>query len=96
MPANSPTVIHVNRQLLAMTAKDGVARPAFIVRQGNTVRYASAVRIHGPSTMVSPGRRLPCGARAWLETQSPVTLEGETNFAAAKRGGLLEAEGLGG
>ncbi len=78
------TVIHVNRQHIAMNAKDGGDRPVYIVRQGGSVRYARGVDVLGPSRFVPYGRRLSCGARAWLETDGEVVLHDEMTFEEAR------------
>ena len=80
------TVVHVNRQNIAMNTKDGGDRPVYIVRDGinGTSRYAREVLIHGPSRFVAFGQRLRCGARAWLETESPVELIDEMTFSEGR------------
>lgn len=79
-------IVHVNRQHIAMNAKDGGKRPVYIVREGVTgkSRYAREVIIHGPSRFVSDGRKLNCGARAWLETEAEVELIDEMTFSEAR------------
>ena len=40
------------------------------------------VEIHGPSRMVyRPEDPLACGAKLWIETESDITLLGETTYA---------------
>lgn len=78
------TVIHVNRQHIAMNAKDGGDRPVYIVRQGGKARYARSVEVLGPSRFVPYGQRLSCGARAWLETEAEVVLHNEMTFQEAR------------
>jgi hypothetical protein len=80
------TIIHVNRQNIAKNLKDGGDRPVYIVREGphGTSRYAREVIVHGPSRFVPYGTRLPCGARAWLETASEVTLVDEMTFSESQ------------
>ena len=79
-------IIHVNRQFIAKNIKDGQARPIYTVKTlGNkTPRYASQVHISGPSRLVGNGKRLSCGARAWIETDADITLDDETTFAEVK------------
>lgn len=78
-------IIHVNRQHIAMNAKDGGARPVYIVREpGRPVRYAHSVDVLGPSRFAPYGKRLPCGARAWLETEAELVLHGECSFQEAR------------
>ena len=78
------TIIHVNRQHIAMNAKDGGNRPVYTVKRGGATRYAREVIINGPSKMVYDGRQLSCGARAWIETEAPVILIDEMSWREAK------------
>lgn len=77
-------IIHVNRQHIAMNAKDGANRPVYTVKTGSSVRYAREVEIAGPSRMVYDGRQLSCGARAWIETDSDIRLVDEMTFQEAR------------
>ena len=67
-----------------MNAKDGGNRPVYTIKQGRVTRYAREVEINGPSRMVYSGTQLSCGARAWIETSSPLTLIDEMSFAEAR------------
>lgn len=66
-----PAVIHVNRQHIAMNAKDGGNRPVFTVKRTPSAKalYARNININGPSRLVSEGEQLACGARAWIEAK---------------------------
>lgn len=77
-------VIHVNRQHIAMNAKDGRDRPVYTVKDGKRTRYAREVEIEGPSRLIYNGTQLNCGARAWIETDGPVKLIDEMSFAEAR------------
>ena len=78
-----PTVIHVNRQNIAMNAKDEKERPFYTVKLSNgSTRYAKSVEIRGPSRLVNG--RLSCGARAWMETHSPITMHDECSFTESR------------
>ncbi len=77
-------VVHVNRQHIAMNAKDGGNRPVYTIKNGKQTRYAREVIINGPSRMVYNGSQLSCGARAWLETDSDIILVDEMSFAEAR------------
>jgi hypothetical protein len=79
-----PSIIHVNRQFLAMNAKDGRNRPVYTIKQGGKTKYAREVVIDGPSKLVYDGSQLRCGARAWIETDSNLTLIDECTFKEAK------------
>jgi hypothetical protein len=80
-------VIHVNRQHIAMNAKDGGNRPIYTVKVGGKTIYARGVKWDGPSELVPQGRRLPCGARAWVETEAELELLDPMTFAEARAGG---------
>ena len=77
-------IIHVNRQLIGKNAKDGGNRPVYLVKEKGKTRYAREILIDGPSKLVYNGNQLKCGARAWIETDSPLTLIDEMDFATAK------------
>lgn len=80
MPRRPPkTIIHVNQHVIKANAKNGANDPVLTVKQGKTNRYAHTVRIDGPSVVVyQPDTPLSCGARCWIETYSPVTLDEPT------------------
>lgn len=77
-------IIHVNRQHIAMNAKDSGNRPVYTVKTGQKVRYAREVNILGPSKMIYNGQQLSCGARAWVETDSDIELIDEMTFVEAR------------
>jgi hypothetical protein len=80
----SKHIIHVNRQHIAMNTKDGKNRPVYTIKTGNKIRYAREVYIDGPSKLVYNGERLSCGARAWITTDSEITLIDEMTFKEAR------------
>jgi len=77
-------IIHVNRQHIAMNAKDGKNRPVYTVKDRGQTRYAREVIINGPSRLVYSGQQLTCGARAWIETDSDLVLVDEMTFKEAR------------
>lgn len=77
-------IIHVNRQHIAMNAKDGMNRPVYTVKDGKKTRYAREVVIDGPSKLIYNGEQLSCGARAWIETEASVMLIDEMSFQEAR------------
>ena len=81
-----PKIIHVNRQHIAMNAKDGGNRPVYTMKLGRNgpVKYAREIEILGPSKLVYSGDQLACGARAWIETDAPVKLIDEMDFTEAR------------
>lgn len=77
-------IIHVNRQHIAMNAKDGLNRPIYTIKTGRKVRYGREVIIEGPSKLVYNGSQLSCGARAWIETNSELRVIDEMTFEEAR------------
>ena len=77
-------IIHVNRQHIAMNAKDCKNRPVYTIKDKGRVRYAREVIINGPSRLVYNGNQLSCGARAWIETSSDVELIDEMTFRESR------------
>ena len=77
-------IIHVNRQHIAMNAKDGKNRPVYTIKDKGRVRYAREVIINGPSRRVYTGNQLSGGARAWIETSSDVELIDEMTFRESR------------
>lgn len=85
---SKPHIIHVNRQHIAMNAKDGGDRPVYTVKMSDgRTRYAREVEINGPSRMVYDDRQLTCGARAWIETTAKLNLIDEMSFKEARQQG---------
>ena len=78
-------IIHVNRQHIAMNAKDGKNRPVYTIKNKGKTLYAREVIINGPSKLVYNGSQLTCGARAWIETDSDIELIDEMNFREARQ-----------
>lgn len=74
------SIIHVNRQHIAMNAKDDGDRPVYTVKQGNRNTYAREVEILGPCRLVYNGTQLKCGARAWIETEAALILHEPRTF----------------
>lgn len=73
-------LIHVNRQNIALNAKDGKNRPVYTIKEKKKITYAREIEILGPSKLVYDGSQLACGARAWIETDSPLKLIDEMTF----------------
>ena len=78
-------IIHVNRQHIAMNAKDGRNRPVYTIKDKGKTKYAREVIINGPSRLVYNGEQLSCGARAWIETDSEIQLVDEMTFKEARQ-----------
>jgi len=78
-------IIHVNRQHIAMNAKDGRNRPVYTIKDRGKTLYAREVIINGPSKLVYNGEQLTCGARAWIETDSDLELVDEMSFKEARQ-----------
>lgn len=67
-----------------MNAKDGKDRPVYTIKDKKKVSYAREVNILGPSKLVYNGSQLNCGARAWIETNSPIELIDEMTFKESR------------
>lgn len=68
--------IHVNRHNISANRKDGQRRPVFTVKTSKGNRKGNAVEIRGESVLrYSPGKPLPCGAVAWIETHAEVIVD---------------------
>lgn len=78
------SIIHVNRQHIAMNAKDGGNRPVYTIKRAGKTLYAREVHICGPSKLIYNGEQLSCGARAWIETEAPLKLIDEMTFKEAR------------
>lgn len=75
------SIVHVNRQLIAINAKLGEnVLPVYTVKKDGKTRYAYEVRMYGEATLIDPrkNKQLPCGARAWIE--APFRVEMEPKF----------------
>ena len=69
------TRIHVNQHVIRRNAKQDTDDPVLTVKAGKTNTYAHEVSIGGPSRVVySPHKPLSCGAKVWIETESPVEI----------------------
>ena len=66
------TKIHINQHHIRANLKDGGDRAVVTAKTYKDNRYGHTVEIDGPSRVVYPARPLSCGARVWIETESPV------------------------
>ena len=73
------TRIHVNQHVIRDNLRYGRDNPPISVIEGRRTTHCRRVEIEGPSEIVySPEAPLKCGARVWIETESPVMLHGES------------------
>lgn len=69
------TIIHVNQHAIRRNIKAEKPEPVLTVKTYKSNTYAHEVSIEGASKVVySPHKPLSCGARVWIETESPVTI----------------------
>jgi hypothetical protein len=69
------TIVHVNQHVIKKNLKTGDRKPVLTVKTYKSNQYAHEVSIKGDSKVVySPDKPLSCGARVWIETQSPVEI----------------------
>jgi hypothetical protein len=75
--------VHVNKQFIAMNAKDGRRRPVYTIKCRGKTRYARGFTCTGVLNGVTG--KLACGAKAWLECDSDdLVLHDEMSFEEAK------------
>jgi len=77
-------IIHVNRQHIAMNAKDGGNRPVYTIKTGKRVRYGREVNLDGKVKLVYNGKQLNCGAKAWIEFEGDIDIVDEMTFKEAR------------
>jgi len=69
------TIVHVNQHIIKQNQKTGERNPVLTIKTYKTNVYAHEVVLKGDSKVVySPDKPLSCGARVWIETQSPVDI----------------------
>ena len=69
------TIVHVNQHVIRSNTKTGASEPPLTIKTYKETRNAHSVKINGPSTIVhSPDKPLSCGARVWIESESPVEI----------------------
>ena len=75
------TIIHINKNLKQSNDAHGRTVPICRVEIGGKTLYGSAVDIQGPSKMIySPDKPRKCGAKLWIETNSPVIIHDQTTY----------------
>jgi hypothetical protein len=67
------TIIHVDQHVIKRNRKHGTNEPPLTLRTYKGTRKAHEIVVKGEVKFVhSPHKPLSCGARVWVETQSPV------------------------
>jgi hypothetical protein len=70
--------IHVNMHVIRRNRRDSRTDPPLTVKTSRGNHKAVRVVISGPSEVIyRPEQPLACGARVWIETDAPLTLEAE-------------------
>ena len=68
--------IHINMHIIRKNKKTGERNPVITCKTSKSNTYGHTVSIDGPSTVIySPDKPLSCGARVWIETNAPVTVD---------------------
>ena len=68
--------IHINMQIIKRNNKTGERNPVITCKTSKSNTYGHIVEIEGPSKVIySPDKPLSCGARVWIETDSPVRVD---------------------
>jgi hypothetical protein len=69
------TIVHVNQHVIKSNRLNAENNPVLTVKTYKSNTYAHEVVIHGPSRIIyRPDKPLSCGARVWIETESPVEI----------------------
>ena len=69
-------IIHINQHVIRRNHKTGEREPVITVKNYKENRYGHAVKIDSPCVLrYEPDSPLSCGARVWIETESPVEVE---------------------
>ena len=72
------TIIHVNQHNIKYNIKNKNKKPVLTVKTYKSNRYCNQVVVLGESKIIySPDKPLSCGARVWIETESPVIVVDE-------------------
>jgi len=61
--------------------RGGGNRPVYTIKSGRKTMYAREVEILGRCRLVYNGKKLKCGARAWIETNSDIVMYDEMTYA---------------
>lgn len=76
MPRSTIKRIHVNQHVIRSNRKNNLCDPPIRVKTSRENIPAHQVSIDGPSQLLyRPDQPLNCGARLWIETHAPVTVE---------------------
>ena len=71
-------IIHINQHVIRRNQKTGEREPVITVKNYKENRYGHAVKIDGPCVVrYEPDNPLSCGARVWIETESPVEVDAQ-------------------
>jgi hypothetical protein len=73
--------IHVNKHILASNRKHGKNDPPLTCKTYKANHKGYEVEIYGYAKVVyRPEKPLSCGAVVWIETESPVCIDGELDL----------------
>lgn len=72
-------IIHINQHIIKRNLKNKQQDPVITIKTSKSNVYAKEVIINGPSKVIySPDKPLSCGAKVWIETESEITIIGES------------------
>lgn len=66
--------IHINQFNIRRNIKSNEDSPVITVKTYKENIYGHSVEIEGSSKVVYPSKKLNCGARVWIETESNVKI----------------------
>ena len=77
--------IHINQHNIRANAKNGTNKPVITVKTYKSNDYGHEVVIDGPCKIVyNPAKPLSCGAKVWIETDSHVYVEDQSEPPVVK------------
>ena len=71
-------IIHVNQHVIKANRKHNASDPVLTCKTYKENRYGNTVEFSGKSRVVyRPDKPLSCGAHVWIETDSPILVDGK-------------------
>jgi hypothetical protein len=72
--------IHVNQHNIKHNSKHGENKPVITVKTYKSNDYGHEVYVDGPCKIIyRPNKPLSCGAKVWIETESHVYVEDQSD-----------------
>ena len=68
------TRVNVNVRVIQSNRKYGKDDPPIRISRGRRITYAREVKVGEGRFVYSPDKPLKCGAKVWIETESPLLI----------------------